>query len=647
MSTTYHQGQSCIPAVPAPVGSDECLSSRADFIPSWLNHMQNNPPRDILQPKSPLDSSNLSWHPNGLTTVRIQPNSDTRLYESSDLFIQNSPEQLPLSDPTYYHQDRQPAPDSDHGQNLHDGERHSHTLQPASTTSENLLTKKHVFEKQPRRKTRRDRYDTMKSKEERVRKKNREKSSTRVSKKGRVRSSREVMANFSSSAIANPGEKITLEQKFTPGLFVNGRSSASLGDLAFNDIPLNHEYVEKREKEHPPTLESKQRKKRDPRPDETKSFTDALKRLIADYPPPESASRPTSTVVSSVTCMRRSDRDNNERPLQRDSHTPRSHTPRSLSIRSHPTAVNSSRSLIQKTQGRRTIEQDFTAVRSREDHTPNGRDTTGFPKYQDKGVMVSPWMHQRARENVSLDMTSGDQPLRRRRAESFNSRADIHMPNTIFEIPNPEVREGVAEEVGVNAKGIEDLTYPHDRMPPTSCFYSTSGPHPPNAMFPPFVNDLSPFDRLDASKVIGMQHRDAYSIDWPANSTTLQPQQEAFLAANTVSQRISQIVDNIPGETLKEYIARMEREILGADEPSAGHNDKVLLPAEADIFDTRIRPSKPLREIGHHNRSPQQDGPHDSVDPFPRHYSRRPYPEENPNESEPAFVWQPNHMMWR
>jgi hypothetical protein len=246
-STTYHRHQSDNPAAPAPVASDGCLSSRADFIPSWLNHMQNNPPRDIPQPKSPLDSNNLLWHPNGLTNVRIQPNSGTRRYETSDIFIQNSPEQSPLPDSRSHYQDRRPAPDSDHGQNLHDGERHCHTIRPASTKSENSLTKNHVFEKQPRRKTRRDRYDTIKSKDERVRKRNREKSSTRVSKKGRVRSSREVMANFSSSAIATPGGKITvnflfhllilvtkrktnvpkLEQKFTPGLFVNGRSSAS------------------------------------------------------------------------------------------------------------------------------------------------------------------------------------------------------------------------------------------------------------------------------------------------------------------------------------------------------------------------------------------------------------------------------------
>ncbi|KAM0512640.1 hypothetical protein ACHAPE_008665 [Trichoderma viride] len=310
-------------------------------------------------------------------------------------------------------------------------------------------------------------------------------------------------------------------------------------------------------------------------------------------------------------------------------------------------AVNSNRSLTQKTQGRRAIEQDLTTVRSREDHTPNGQDTADFPIYQDKSVMVSPWMHRRARESLSFGTSSGDHQLRRRRAESSHSRAEIHMPTAVFEIPTPSVREEVAEELDFKAKGIEDLTYPRHRMPPKSCFDSTSGLYPSNAMFPPFISDLAPFDRLDASEIIGMQHSDAYSIDWPAKPITFQPQQEAFQGANALSQRTSQIVDDIPGETLKEYIARMEREILGTDEPSARHIDKALLPAEADIFDTRIRPSKPLREIRYRDRSPQQDGPHDLVDRFPRRFSRLSYPEENPNEPEPAFVWPPNHMMWR
>lgn len=107
------------------------------------------------------------------------------------------------------------------------------------------------------------------------------------------------------------------------------------------------------------------------------------------------------------------------------------------------------------------------------------------------------------------------------------------------------------------------------------------------------------------------------------------------------------ITDDTPGETLKEYIARMEREILGADEPFARHNDKALLPAEADIFDTRVRPSKPLREIRYRDRSPQQDYPHKSVDLFPKHYPRLSHPEENPNESN-SITHQPSLCLaWR
>lgn len=218
-STTYHRDQSGYSAVPSPVAIDGCLSSRADFIPSWLHHMQAcqyDLSQDIQQQKSSIDSNHLSWHPNGLTTIRIQSNRGTRRYQSSDIFIQNSPSQSSLPDQRCHYQSGQSAPDSDHGQNLDYGERHRHSIQPTSMTSETSLTRNHVFEKQPRRKTRRDRYDTVKSKVERVERGHRKKSSTRVSKKGRLRSSREVMTNFSSRAIANPNEKITVLFHFIP-----------------------------------------------------------------------------------------------------------------------------------------------------------------------------------------------------------------------------------------------------------------------------------------------------------------------------------------------------------------------------------------------------------------------------------------------
>ncbi|KAK1250150.1 hypothetical protein MKX08_010153 [Trichoderma sp. CBMAI-0020] len=366
----------------------------------------------------------------GWPEVGEQPGQISGLqYQSSDILIQNSPSQAHVPDPRCHHQHRQTAPDGDHGQNLHNGEQHYHTIRPASTTSETPLTKNYVFEKQPRRKTRRDRYESSKSKDERVKKTNGKKSSIRVSKKDRLRSSREVMANFRSKAIANPGKRLTLEQKFTPGLFINGCSSASLADLVFNDIPLNHENVEERDKNHQANSELKQREKRNRRPDETKSFIDPLKRLIADYPPLESASRPTSTVVSSAAHTQRNDGD-----------------------------------------------------------TPGVSDVA---------------------------------------TEAFN----------------------------FNGTRVEDTTTPRDKISPISYF---------------------------------------------------QPHQEAFPAANALSQRISRIVDDIPGETFYEYIERIEREILGADEPSARYIDKALFPAEVDIFDTR--------EIGYRDRSCRQDWPHDFAD---------------------------------
>ncbi|PTB46597.1 uncharacterized protein TrAFT101_003952 [Trichoderma asperellum] len=668
-STTYHPDQSGYSAVPSPVANDGCLSSLADFIPSWLHHMQachNDPPQDIPQQKRPIDSTNLSWHPNGLTTVRIQSNCDTGRYQPSDIFIQGSPSQSSLPDQKCHHQYRQSAPNSDHGQNLDNRERDRHPIQPKSTTSETSLTRNTVFEKQPRRKTRRDRYDTVKSKAERMEGGQRKKPSTRVTKKGRLRSSREVMANFSSRAIANASEKITLDQKFTPGLFVNGRSSTSLADLAFNDIPLNHENVETCEKGHPSKPEPKQRERGKSRQDEIKIFADALKRLIADYPPPKSASPPNRTIVSSGACTQRINGDSAGRLLPRGSHTPRS-----LSIRSHPTAVNSCRNLTPEARGRPTTEKELTAVISCEDHKPHCHETVEPPKYEDKGIMVSPWMHQRAAENMSYGTVSADHQLRPRRRESSNSRAEIHMSSAYFETSAPEVGgkcrpeqtsidnraceypshlPNVSERFSFKESRVEDVTHTRDNVPPIPYFIDTSGRYPPPALHPHLSKDLTSFDHLDASKIINTQSRDTYSIDWPAKPMVAkqiyQPHQEAFQELNTISRKSSKIVDDIPGETLKEYIERMEREILGESELSAPCIDKALPLSEANIFDNGRRPMKCLRRIEYNDDLPRRDQSHEGAHPFSGSYPRSSYPEESPDESESTFFWRPNHMMW-
>lgn len=181
---------------------------------------------------------------------------------------------------------------------------------------------------------------------------------------------------------------------------------------------MNHENVETCEKGHPSNPEPNQRKMKKSRQDEIKIFTDALKRLVADYPPPESASPSNSVIVTSDTCTQRINGDNNERPLPRVSHTARS-----LSIRSHPTAVNSDRNSTHEAQGRPSKEQELTAAISCEDHKHHGRNTVEHPQYEDKGVMVSRWMHQGAKENISYGKTIvGHQP-QPRRVESSNSRA--------------------------------------------------------------------------------------------------------------------------------------------------------------------------------------------------------------------------------
>jgi hypothetical protein len=421
---------------------------------------------------------------------------------------------------------------------------------------------------------------------------------------------------------------------------------STVADLAFNDIPLENETVEASEKGFPSNPEPKHRKKRNPRRDEIKIFTDALKRLIADYPPPRSTSRPDSTIVSSTAHTHQSNGDKNKRAIPLDSHTPRSDIPRSLSVRSHPMAVNSNRNSTTNVQERATTEQDVDTIRSRKDHTPSGQDTTNFPKYQDKGVMVSPWMHQRACKSLSYNTTSADYQLRRREAESSISRMKALMPNPNYKIPVSEVRGEATEELDFKAKRIEDMAHVPDGIPPISYCDSTSDRDPLHTFFPRRCSGLLSFDRIGASQVIDAQGRDAYSIGWPVEPITIPPHREAFQGANTHSQRTSQIVDDIPGKTLKEYIDRMEREILGA-EPSARFINKSSIPAEANMLDSRRQPSKPPREIGYRDRFLQRDQPHESVDAYPKRYPRLSYPEESLDESEPAFVWQPNHMMWR
>lgn len=212
-STVYYQEQ-CRLSATLPSGfGDKCTSSRTDFIPSWLQHVQtsyNDSSREVLRQASPVDPKGASWHPNGIPTIRIQSNYDAGRYQSSDLFIQDSPPQSPLAGQTCRHRHHESDLNSDYDGELDDRKGVYHSKNQISTPPGASLVEDNVFEKRPRRRTRQDRYNTVKAKDAGIRKQRARKPSTRVSKKGRLRSSREVMANFKSSAIANPNERITV-----------------------------------------------------------------------------------------------------------------------------------------------------------------------------------------------------------------------------------------------------------------------------------------------------------------------------------------------------------------------------------------------------------------------------------------------------
>ncbi|KAK4079860.1 hypothetical protein Trihar35433_965 [Trichoderma harzianum] len=236
-STIYHQNQ-CRNSGTLPSASQ---SSPTDFIPSWLQHVQtsgmyNDTSREIFRQASP-DPEKTFWHPNGIPTVHIQSKYNAGRYQASDVFIQDTPSPPSLTGQTSRHLVHEPYLNDDYDKVVHNRKGHSPPEAHVSTPSGVSLADHNIFEKQARRKTRKDRYNTIKIKDARRGKQQAKRTSTRVSKNGRLRSSREIMANFTSSAITHPNERITLKPSFTPGLFVNGRSSVPQTDLVFNDIP--------------------------------------------------------------------------------------------------------------------------------------------------------------------------------------------------------------------------------------------------------------------------------------------------------------------------------------------------------------------------------------------------------------------------
>lgn len=595
-----------------------------------------------------------------------------------------------------------------------------------STPPPASVVKDHVFEKRPRRKTRQDRYDTVKSKDAIPTKKQAKRSSTRVSKSGRLRSSREVMANFKSSAITNPTERITLKSTFVPGLFVNGRSSAPVADLVFNEIPLPDEDGEPSERKPSSDSTSKGTKEERARREDIQYLTNALKRLREDYPAPDhlesrsisilsggdfpSVQRSSTidaigdeTAAKEAGPMARYGLDGSAAPDKAgDGDTLRS-LPAGYEMQSHSVrsraAANEAQFFVSNTLKRSTpsdgdprLEDHKTAPGGQSELEPSlsrgelkscGSQTLNLPNYQDKGVMVSPRMYQATEIHKPNEPGNGSQPLFPDEASVPIVGAEQHRSHVVPETP----RVGAGQRVMT-----ADYRIPEMDIPGTNSYmygYPTylpglsagldfgavvkdppshpSDPSPawffgrPSSQFPLLTVDS--FPNSVSTLVDDTRHTaDSGMPCQPTRSRQVFPIAQDphgdfdFLCTNALQDD-----EDMPGESLTEYIERMEREILGSDETLSigtddgllsmqptGHNQipGALHPVGAQCPDgslRRLESEGPLTSRGSAQRPVREDlGWTSQSLPRPESFDGL----NDGKDTELAFFWRPNHMMW-
>ncbi|KAK5990582.1 hypothetical protein PT974_08851 [Cladobotryum mycophilum] len=271
-------------------------SSKSELVHSWLKQVpkpsHNDSLRDNHRHGAPKYDDRPSWHPHGLPLARIKTNHEELDYQSSDLFIKDRPESIPSSNKENHDKS---ATNFRHGNDPYKRKRRPVSAGPdlaASTTEE------HLFEKQPRRKAREDRYQTRKERDNegmvetvkisRSRKKHN-------SRKRGLQSSRDVMENFSSDAIAK--RRITVSS-LTHVVCVD---SLAVTDLTFNDIPLPDENDLINEKQRPPKDRSKyQRRKEKELQEESDFFANIANRMVRKQESAISPKEKTRSAFSTV-----------------------------------------------------------------------------------------------------------------------------------------------------------------------------------------------------------------------------------------------------------------------------------------------------------------------------------------------------------
>ncbi|KAL7819722.1 hypothetical protein V8C26DRAFT_26079 [Trichoderma gracile] len=713
---------------------------RTDFIPSWLQHVPtgyDDASREIPREASPGNAPETSWHPNGIPNVRIKSTYDAARYQSSDLFIQDSPSPVPSAVQTGRHHQHESDLRSDYDGVSVDRGRGSNSRILLSTPPPASVINDNAFQKRPRRKTRQDRYDTIKSKDAIPTKKQAKRPSTRVSKSGRLRSSREVMANFKSRAITNPNERITLKSTFTPGLFVNGRSSAPVADLVFNEIPVPDEDGEPSERKRSSDSSSKRTKDERARREDIEYLTNALKRLKEDYPVPDLLGSRSLSILSGgdFPSIRRSSTadiiddvasakeaglmpayglnggiapdkagDGDTVRSLPEGHEMQSHSAgsRATANEAHffdsiaprtPTRLNGdSRLKDQKTAPGRQSELEPRV--SRGELKSCGSQTVDILDYQDKGVMVSPWMCQSTEMRKPNDSDDGNQPLCLDEGKVPIVAAEPHWPHAVPQIPvlgadqqavtpefnipgidvphaksnmygYPTYLPGISARLDFGAD-VEDAQYHHTDPSPTWLFGRPSSQFPLLTVGSYSNSSSTRVDDPGVSTTSNMQST-THHPGIPSQPTTSGrvfpiaqgPRQELdFLCTNALQDD-----EDVPGETLAEYIERMEREILGPDETSSFGTDGGLLPTQpkghnqmpdvphtvntqyTDNSPHRVEPGglltpkgstqRPVREYGWRPQQSQSLPIPESLDDL-----------DHSIGSELAFFWRPNHMMW-
>ncbi|UKZ51825.1 hypothetical protein TrVGV298_005589 [Trichoderma virens] len=618
-STVCRQDQCRHSAAALPcVSHGRCTCSRSDFIPSWLQHVQtsyNDTSPEVLHKASP-GPEETTWHPNGIPTVRIQSSCGAGRYQPSDLFIQDTPLPSPLPAQTNHHRHyHEFEPSSDHDKDVHNRKGYSHTRTHVSTPPEVSSVERDVFEKRPRRKTRKDRYNTAKSKDVRSRKQQAKRSSTRVSKNGKLRSSREIMANFKSGAIANPNERITLKPSFTPGLFVNGRSSMPFTDLVFNDIPSPDEGRKAAESEQSPERTARKPKGDFDCQNEIEILANALRRLEEGCPPlqPSNARNSRATSITSSydfqsiqrsitadsiddetaalranTMPRHGDSDsdgandrlggNNGSSPHRDNYKLHIRSIYSLSATTDPhssdlvildNVLPSDSRSIQEAQKESAARHRGLEARENSDERNLDSGTPTKPaNYEDKGIMelnhTPPSTFSRL---LPCIRNQQDQPLQSKSAESVESQIyeqPIYLPH-VSERPNLKTE-------------IKDIHHPHSDSSPAWLYDRHSTHHP---LYPYSNSGLPSVGDFELSKTANTQSRVVCNADIPAqldlSDRVVQLSREAYQDSNIFCSDSLHLIDDLPGESLREYIERMEREILGPGEASTPCIDDALL----------------------------------------------------------------------